>query len=437
MNGRNFVALCLLFISIHALSPLALAAPAHFGLSPDNSQGLLLSTLNAAKSRIVINIYQFEQPQVLEVLLRKIRSGVSVSILIEGQPFGKVSDSGRKVISDLQNAMKSSSSRSNHLFVMASQMANSNRRFRFDHAKYVVIDGQYALVSSENFTEHGHPVAGQIGNRGWEVCLQTTDISNQLEKIFENDTQLSFGDVTDLASGNDSGNWLEVQPPNRSPEVSRARENPTISLGTGEVRAAQLLTSPNSAPGLSALMLSARSTLEMEEMNLPLYWRGSTDPSPLVAGLIDAARRGVHVRALLNDDGAFGGGGNPTPPDPDGNDGGGITPFEILSALASPDSNKHANEITANYLRQLANSEHLPLEARIVNTRAAGISYIHNKGIIADSQRVLVSSINGTETSVMKNREMGILLDSPDAGKYFGAAFQADWDASSPVGFMP
>ncbi|MFH1263821.1 MAG: phospholipase D-like domain-containing protein, partial [Pseudomonadota bacterium] len=55
---------------------------------------------------------------------------------------------------------------------------------------------------------------------------------------------------------------------------------------------------------------------------------------------------------------------------------------------------------------------------------------IHNKGFLADDRFALVSSINGTQNSVMNNRELGILLDSPDAAQYFKMAFNADWNVS-------
>ncbi len=44
--------------------------------------------------------------------------------------------------------------------------------YRYDHAKYMVIDQRAILLTSENFKYSGFPPAGMTGNRGWGVYLE-------------------------------------------------------------------------------------------------------------------------------------------------------------------------------------------------------------------------------------------------------------------------
>jgi phosphatidylserine/phosphatidylglycerophosphate/cardiolipin synthase-like enzyme len=84
-------------------------------------------------------------------------------------------------------------------------------------------------------------------------------------------------------------------------------------------------------------------------------------------------------------------------------------------------------------LERIGRCSKLPVFAKIVDTHAAEIEIIHNKGFLIDRGQVLVSSINGTRNSVMKNREVGLILDSPDAARYYGDAFDFDWQVSPEI----
>ena len=61
------------------------------------------------------------------------------------------------------------------------------------------------------------------------------------------------------------------------------------------------------------------------------------------------------------------------------------------------------------------------------------IEKIHNKGVIVDSRKVLISSINWNTNSPTFNREAGVIIESPETGMYYGRAFSDDWDSTSTV----
>jgi cardiolipin synthase len=85
-------------------------------------------------------------------------------------------------------------------------------------------------------------------------------------------------------------------------------------------------------------------------------------------------------------------------------------------------------------INRLASEEHLPLEARLADLEAAPIEKIHNKGVIADGRKVLVSSINWNDNSPRFNRETGVIIEHQGVGNYFTRVFDNDWRDSEARG---
>jgi len=83
----------------------------------------------------------------------------------------------------------------------------------------------------------------------------------------------------------------------------------------------------------------------------------------------------------------------------------------------------------------IARREGLPLEVRLGWPADLGVRSIHNKGVIVDGERVLVSSINWNENSPAFNREAGVILEHPGVAGYYTEAFVQDWNraAGGPV----
>jgi phosphatidylserine/phosphatidylglycerophosphate/cardiolipin synthase-like enzyme len=64
---------------------------------------------------------------------------------------------------------------------------------------------------------------------------------------------------------------------------------------------------------------------------------------------------------------------------------------------------------------------------------------IHNKGLVIDGGKVLVSSINWNENSIMNNREIGLIIEG-EAAAYYGEVFNYDWEGKPEeygFGFWP
>lgn len=365
--------------------------------APANDLQLTLSAIGSAEKSIFLNIYELSSPEIADALLERIQAGVQVQILEEAQPVGGMSSAAKGIVSQLIQAMQNG--KSGDRFLEMTSKAGGKRRFRYDHAKYAVIDGDSVLVGSENYSPTGNPQAGSVGNRGWEVLIHDTALASQFQRVFESDTDTSHQDVMVLTdSPGRFSEALTTPVPPRNPG-QRVPNHPVLKASS-----IQQITSPDtSLSGLTEMLRSARKSIDIEQMTFDPGWGKNGGQSKLLDEVLAAANRGVHVRVLMNDE----------------------TVFDHPSHPSKP-----KNRATLQLLKD-ATDQGLPIEARIADLKAMGVDYIHNKGVVVDGDKTLISSINWDENAVEKNREAAVLITSPEIYAHYEALFQSDWDASS------
>jgi phosphatidylserine/phosphatidylglycerophosphate/cardiolipin synthase-like enzyme len=402
-----FYRFLLLFIVAATFSASAWAYPAKFAVSPDSSQALLTEVVQSARSKIILNVYMLTSGRLQQALVDKMNSGVTVQLLIETQPFGgKIVPPAKILLDRLAAAIGKSKNPNNRLFMMNDRDGSVKRRYVFDHAKYVVIDDTTVYISSENFVNSGAMAdPARKGNRGWQVAMDSKTVAKQLSKVFAEDTASGNPDVTDY-----DPKFVKVLTTPAPPAGDNSRNQPLFAGGRGDVKAAALCLSPDSLSCMVNFIRSAKDTLEVEHLSLPLYWpaaRGAKAVSPLIEEMIAAAKRGVKVRVLMN----------PGSDDEQDNSPGAPPAYDSKETMA--------------YLKKAARDGKLSLQAAEFNIDATQTYLVHNKGMIVDGKRAFVSSINGTQNSIMNNRELGVALDSADAARYFGEVFNFDWTKSA------
>jgi cardiolipin synthase A/B len=401
------VVFLLSILTIAPVSPVARAAEGDlsFSVSPESAFSLLDETIRSAKKSIELNIYMLTNRSVMEALVERASAGVSITVLLEGEPFGgEILLPVKNALDDFHKALKDKKGK-NSFLVMTSNGKVSKRRFVFNHAKYMLVDGKTALVSSENIT--GSAFSGRNfsgGARGWQIVVENKKVAGALANLFADDSSARFGDVLPYEQVN-----FKVKDPGNNPLPPR--EPRTVNLFPvlrGRAEKAELCLSPNSLDCILSFIRMAKTELLVQHMNLPLYWvnreGGAHKPNPIVHELLAAAKRGVKVKVLLNDDDAFG---------------------EKTTGMK-----EERNDLTVAWLKAEAAKARVSLEALTFNHKAMQVNYVHNKGMVSDSGRVFVSSINGTENSVKNNREVAVAVDSVEAAKYFGEVFAQDWSVS-------
>jgi cardiolipin synthase A/B len=342
-------------------------------VSPDSSGGIFRSAVNSATDEILLNVYEFSNPEMAESLIAAKKRNVAVVVLVEGGPVGGISAEGKAALWSINQS-------GIPLYAMA-PAKGERALYRYDHAKYLVIDHRAVLLTSENFKYSGFPPEGMIGNRGWGVYLEDPNLASYFATVFT--TDLHDPSVKPYAGlpGN----------PELPPTGKHRKEFPYRNFSGAMVRP---VLAPDTSREIVNLLNSATTSIEIEQA----YITNETPLAlnPFLAAATNASRRGVHVRVLLD------------------------------SYWYNTEDTADNDEMAA-LINRIGTSEHIPLEARCADLTTNELDKIHNKGVIVDDRKVLVSSINWNSNSPNFNREAGVIIEHQGVARYFREVFDDDW----------
>ncbi|MGQ9598806.1 MAG: lamin tail domain-containing protein [Anaerolineae bacterium] len=376
-------------------------------VGPDHLLDTMLAQLERAQTSIWIEGYTFESATLAHVLTQKLAAGVSVTVLLEGGPVGGIQEAQRWVCGQLQDA-------GGRVYFFYNGPVHS--RYRFQHAKFILIDDRVALIGSENLNPSSFPADdkadGTAGRRGAYLITDAPGVVDRVRAILRSD--LDPAHHLDLATCQDVPTLCLGAPPPAEPNWMSYTVAFSAPLTIQGILAFEVVQSPENSlrtvDGLLGLIGRAGEgdTLLMEQFYEAAHWgpgtgTPSTDPNPRLTAILEAARRGATVRVLL--DSHF---------DQDGE-----------------------NATTVAYLQKAARTEGLDLGARLGDPTYLGL---HNKMVLAEIEGrgyVHVGSLNGTEVSFKANRELALLVQSDEAYQYLKRVFESDWRASTPPVYLP
>jgi cardiolipin synthase A/B len=350
-------------------------------VSPDCSNEIFSYAVNQASDEVLLNVYEFSSPLMADTLITAHAREVDIKVVVEGGPVGGISPEGKEAIRNLTD-------RGIPVSMMISRKGEP-APYRYDHAKYMVIDRRAVLLTSENFKYSGFPPEGMTGNRGWGVYLEDPSLAEYFSIVYLTDYS-----GKSMTAYNGSAGTPESMPSGKY----------TVEFQPGYFTGATVrpVISPDTSNQITELINSAERSIEIEQA----YITNETTYSlnPYLSAAINASRRGVHVRVLLD------------------------------SYWYNTEDETDNDEMVA-LINRIGSYEHIPLEARCADLSTNEIDKIHNKGVIVDNQYVLVSSINWNSNSPNFNREAGVIIDHPGVARYFLDVFEDDWNsmAKSPA----
>lgn len=374
--------------------PAEVATTAHLtiAVAPDGALDLVSRTLASAQHSLRIEAYSLESVRLYQVISDRIRAGVVVTIVLEADPTGAMSDVERWIASRLHDPPTST------VYLIGAAAP----RYRFQHAKFALVDERLALVSTDNFGENSMPsdpkINGTFGQRGFVAVTDSPAVVARLAEVFRRDADPAHVDVIPFSDA-------YAPPPGFVPLPPVDWVSYTAPFSRAVVVTATQVTvlhAPEHAlrdqDGLLGLLERAGRghRVAVMQLNEPVTWTygaGDVGLNPRVQALVEAARRGAEVRVLLDayyDDGR--------------------------------------NTATCLYLNRLGRREDLDLQCRLANPSGLGI---HAKIFLVQTdheQVVHIGSINGTETSSKVNREVALQFASADAYDALTAVFEHDWD---------
>jgi phosphatidylserine/phosphatidylglycerophosphate/cardiolipin synthase-like enzyme len=270
--------------------------------------------------------------------------------------------------------------------------------FSSSHEKVIVVDGEWCLVQSGNYSENSIPLNVKdggdrdhfrTGNRDTGLAIRSKKLSKFFTTILESDMALEINSPEGLAEVAQTANaFLIEKAPTRAPE--KLFPSKTFKL-TKPLTVQPVLSPDNYMDVMPDKLRAARKSILIEQQ----YIRGSQDD---ISDLLDAIREArkaagkLDIRIILG---------------------------KIFSKKDLP--KEHAN------LDLLKKDYGLVLGKNIRYIDTARFVHCHNKMVLVDGEGVLVSSQNWSNSAVSKNREAGVWLTHKGIGDYFTQIFENDW----------
>jgi phosphatidylserine/phosphatidylglycerophosphate/cardiolipin synthase-like enzyme len=374
-----------------------------FGICPFSGSEVLNRAISEASEVILVNVYEFTSDWIVSGLIGARSRGIRVKVLLEGNPVGGISLMEDIAISRMLSA-------GIEVRMMITDTSSGIRdRYRYDHAKYMVVDGLKVVVSTDNFKDTSFPPPGSnvySGTRGWICAVSSGEMAMDLEMVFNEDfsgPDIIIPEIDDELLDMDypEDTILSSDP---VPVWARLQEVDDVEKGRIVVSPDHL--APEGGP-LVDLIRSARKEILIELMDIDMEYLLGTMPNwtatigtsintsdtsigamnPFVMELLDAACRGVRVRMLL-DGTDFNGDGIPE------NHG----TVGILKEIIQQRGVDESFEIMLH-----------PSPRFLIRGET---SLIHNKGMVIDGESVWISSFNWGPTSGLENREVGMIISS-------------------------
>jgi len=376
-------------------------------IAPDNGYEAILQEVARAQESVQVASLTFENAALADALTAAAARGISVTVLLEGDPVGGLTDQERYVCQQIEAAGGAC------WFMIREEDADIQDRYRYLHAKFIIVDGRRVIVSSENMSPNSLPADdkadGTWGRRGVLLITDAPGVVSRFQAIFADDfdplghRDLRRWEATDPLYG--------VPPPGFVPLTESGGTTYTVRFDrpahfTGTFVFEVLQAPENSLrdqDGLLGLIkrAGAGDTILVEQLSERPYWGPSSsnpvaDPNPRLEAYLDAARRGATVRLLLD-------------------------------SFFDNETSGVSNHGTCEYVRAVAAQERLRAWCELGNPAGLGI---HNKMVLVELDGrgwVHVGSLNGTEQAAKGNREVAVQVQADAAYRLLVQMFYGDW----------
>ncbi|MGZ3693612.1 MAG: phospholipase D-like domain-containing protein [Bdellovibrionota bacterium] len=339
----------------------------------ENAKGSpVLGIINAARSRIDMEMYEMDDPKVIAALRDALGRGVKVHIVKEPNPVGapcKVFESdkskakqggGQAADCDDQTQLVDDVTNAGGKYVPFTKpdLCGDPSKSCLEHGKLIVIDSSVAMVSTGNLNTSNLcdlEFDPKTCNRDYTYVTDDADIVTSLQKVVDKDV---IGKAYDVGS--------------------------VIVRGADK----KVTVGPNSLDPIVTFIKSAQSKIQIENQ----YLKEPTINEALIA----AAKSGVDVQVTVASECSF---GKPSP-------------SEIKKTTATFKAFDAAGITSTMFTKNIK-----------VNGKQG---YLHAKAIVIDDSKAWVGSVNGSVQATTLNREFGVFFDNKADVKALAAMLTAD-----------
>jgi phosphatidylserine/phosphatidylglycerophosphate/cardiolipin synthase-like enzyme len=357
--------------------------------SPDSTWVVTRRLIREATKSILVGTYDFTATYVSDLLAQAVGRGVMVELMLdldgrsgELPVYDNLAAAGVKV-----HPAPACGPGHNHVFPSC-------------HEKVTVIDGEWVLVQSGNYTENSIPandpdpasgVARVPGNRDMGLAIRSKSLATLFTKLLKADIKRATKNFVPegLVDFFEPETVMFDTAPTAAPTLVPEKSFELPPDGT-----VQAVLSPDNYMAVAEpLLRGATTSIDIEQQ----YIRPKQPQIKKLLAAIDDARAAnpaLQVRIIL------------------------------AAAHGGDDADRLRDELA------LLESEHdlkLGEHIRLLNKKF--FVHCHNKLIVVDGERLLVGSQNWSDFGVSANREAGIRLDHAGIAGYFTDFVEFDWQS--------
>lgn len=373
-----------------------------FHVSPDSGFPNLRDFISRTKNRITATMYEFDAEHISQAILNAISP--------EGRKLRMVTQKNQEMkeaIGELKTVLKT---RFDHIWASVGNAISNDTNLLFPkayHIKVAVRDGEEFWLSSGNWKNSGQPAIDPAGtdsvswtplrnnNREWHVVIANKSLAKQFEEYIKYD-------------------FSEAQ---RVP-VPEAVQKESFDIFVPE---SPFSGKENESPARYFDPLIIRRPLRIQPLLSPDNYIEQ------ITGMIEEAESKIYVQNQSFNLLSF---------DDDGGAGNNEQPFYELLALLRDrqkthevkiifrDSSEFGKEAAASQKKLLERLKDFGFDMNNIKLQKG----CHTKGVIVDSDRVLLGSHNLTNQGALYNRDASLLIYDREVARYFESIFLFDWE---------
>lgn len=372
-----------------------------FHVSPDSGFPNLRNFLSRTQDRITATMYEFEAQHVLNALLAAVRpNGRTLTMVTQ-------KEGTRGSVNELSNELDE---RFKHVWASVGNAIVNDTDLLFPmayHIKVAVRDRKEVWLSSGNWKGSGQPDIDPAGNdltswgplrnhnREWHVVIENDSLAEQFEDYIRYD--FSEAQRVPLPEAV-AAEWPDIF----VPEVAGLEKQPEIPARYHDPL---VVTRPLHIQPL----LSPDNYIEH------------------VTGLIEEAQRRIYVQNQSFNLLSF---------DDDGGPGNNDQAFYDLLALLRDRQETHDVKIIFRHGREHGVESWERQKKLLERLKEFGFDMdnvklqygCHTKGVIIDSEKVLLGSHNLTNQGALYNRDASLIVYDAEVARYFESIFLFDWE---------
>lgn len=354
--------------------------------SPDSTYAVTKRLFDDAKKSILIGIYDFSADYMKEMLLDALKRGVKIKLMLdidskdEQHLFDDLNDSG-------VDGVPAPSCASHRVHFFSSS-----------HEKVIVIDGEWCLVQSGNYSENsipfnvkdgGDPAHFRSGNRDAGLAIRSKKLAKFFTTILESDMALELNGPEGIVQAAELAKAFLIE---RAPTKVPLTLFPSKTFKLTKPLNIQPVLSPdNYMAVIPDKLRGASQSILIEQQYIRAEQENIKDLLQAVKEARAAAPK-LDIRIILG---------------------------KIFSKKDLPKERENLDLLKSEYGLVLGKN------IRYIDT--SRFVHCHNKMVLVDGQGVLVSSQNWSNFAVSKNREAGVWLSHVGICNYFTQIFENDW----------